>query len=234
MDHIQAMCIFYVEVGTHNRLEQRKICILTITKLGIAMLTIHHYTMLASVSCKIPGNVWDKHHQTSSPLKNVLFISHNHEISAVVHCDLSVLTNTKHRTDLVHSAGWLETPATGTYMQQDSSCVERASWLLRIPFWLAANYIFLRTSHLLSLSCSSGLPTSFHYHHLLTSIAANHGSTNTSAKWEWKRIEQNDGHFIQYATHWYPTIMQTPLSSPWCCKCGHQKYDPGLTVQHCP
>jgi len=47
MDHIEASCIFYVEVGTLNRLEQSKISILTVTTLGIAMLTVHHDMMFS-------------------------------------------------------------------------------------------------------------------------------------------------------------------------------------------
>jgi len=43
MDHMVAGCIFYVNVGTIDQLEQSKICILTITTLGIVMLTIQHY-----------------------------------------------------------------------------------------------------------------------------------------------------------------------------------------------
>jgi len=87
------------------------------------------------------------------------------------------------------------THGTGSYAQQDSSCVERASWLLRMPFSLEANYIFLRTSHFFSLCFSLGLPPSFRYHHLVTSTAANRGCTNTSGSWAWNRIEQNDGRF---------------------------------------
>jgi len=45
MDHIEASCVFYVEVGTLNRHEQLKICVLTVTTLGIAMLTVHHDMM---------------------------------------------------------------------------------------------------------------------------------------------------------------------------------------------
>ena len=41
MDHIEAGSVFYVEVGTLHRLEESKICVLNITTLGIAMLTIH-------------------------------------------------------------------------------------------------------------------------------------------------------------------------------------------------
>jgi len=43
-------------------------------------------------------------------------------------------------------------------MQYDSSSVEHSTWLLRIPFWLEANCIFLRTFHFFSLSSSSSLP----------------------------------------------------------------------------
>jgi len=51
-----------------------------------------------------------------------------------------------------------------------------------IPFWHEATYIFLRTSLFFSLSSSSGLPTVFHYHHLFTSTATNHGSTSTATR----------------------------------------------------
>jgi len=47
MDHMEASCIFYVEVGTLNQLDQTKTCVVTITTLGIAMLTVHHYMMFS-------------------------------------------------------------------------------------------------------------------------------------------------------------------------------------------
>jgi len=50
MDHIEASCVFYVEVGTLNRLEQSKFCVVTVTTFGIAMLTVHH-DMIFSVCC---------------------------------------------------------------------------------------------------------------------------------------------------------------------------------------
>jgi len=40
MDDMEASCIFYVKVGTFDQLEQSKISVLTVTKLGIDMLTI--------------------------------------------------------------------------------------------------------------------------------------------------------------------------------------------------
>jgi len=176
---------------------------------------------------------WDKHQQTSFPTNNVPLLSPNNEISVFVHHDWSLQANTQHRTDLVQIAWLLAIRATDRCAQQDSSCVDRASWLLRMPFWLEANYIFLRSSHFISLSSASGHPFSFRYHHLFTSTAANHGCTDTSARWEWNRIKQNDGHFIQFANHWDPTTTQTPLSSLRCCKCSHRKYDPGRTVNNC-
>jgi len=47
MDNIEASCIFYVDMGTDNRLEQSKICVLIITTSGIAMLTVHHDLMFS-------------------------------------------------------------------------------------------------------------------------------------------------------------------------------------------
>ena len=45
MDLVEACCICYVEVGMLNQLEQIKICVLNVTKSGMAMLTVHHYMM---------------------------------------------------------------------------------------------------------------------------------------------------------------------------------------------
>jgi len=63
------------------------------------------------------------------------------------------------------TAGQWETSASCSYKQQDSSWVERASWLLHISFWLEAAYVFLRTSHFFSLSSSSPIK---HQHIMVT------------------------------------------------------------------
>jgi len=152
---------------------------------------------LASVSCKIPGITWDNHPQMSFPMKKVPLLSHTHQVLALVYHELCLDTNTQHQTDLEQIAGRLAICATGSYAQQDSSCAEWVSWLLCMPFWLEANYIFLRTSHFFWLSSSSGLPSSFRYHDLFISTAPDDGSTNTTARWKWNRIGQNDGCFIQ-------------------------------------
>jgi len=48
MDNMEASCIFYVMVGTFDQLEQSKICILTITTLGIVLLTVQ-YDLVVSI-----------------------------------------------------------------------------------------------------------------------------------------------------------------------------------------
>jgi len=234
MDHIEARCVFDFEVGILNRLKESNICVLTIDTLRIAMLTVHHDMIFSVCSISDPKDSWEKHQQMSFPAKNVAILSPKTEISAVVHLEFSLQTKTQHRTGLVQIAWRLAIRATSSYAQQDSSCVEQASLLLRMPFWLEANYIFLRSSHFISLSSSSLLPAKFRYHHLFISTAANHGSTHTSARWDWNRIKQNDGQIIQYATLWDPATMQTPLSSPRHCECSHRKYDPGHIVKNCP
>ena len=50
MDHTEASCIIYVEVGTLDLFEQSTICVLTVTTLGIAMLTVRH-DMMCSICC---------------------------------------------------------------------------------------------------------------------------------------------------------------------------------------
>jgi len=41
MDHMEASCVLYVKVGRFHLLEQSKISVLTVTSLGILMLTLH-------------------------------------------------------------------------------------------------------------------------------------------------------------------------------------------------
>jgi len=114
--------------------------------------------LLASVGCNISGICWDKHQQTSFPSRNFLYMSYNHAISAIVQCNLCMLTNRQHRTNLSRIVGQCKTPATCGHMQQESSWVYGTSWLLHIPFWHESNYIVLRTSHFFSLSSSSAIP----------------------------------------------------------------------------
>jgi len=112
---------------------------------------------LPCVSSKIPAMCWENHHQMTFPWKNLCFISIHHEIAAVVHFNVNLQTYKQHQTNSLHIAGPLESPATCSYMQQDISSIERASWLSFIPLWLVAYNIFLRTFHF-SLSSSSPFP----------------------------------------------------------------------------
>jgi len=43
MDAMEASCVFYIDVGTLNRPEQCNLGMMTVTTLGMAMLTVHHY-----------------------------------------------------------------------------------------------------------------------------------------------------------------------------------------------
>ena len=48
MDHKEASCVLYVKIGKFDRFEQSKISVLTITSLGIVMLTVH-YDLIVSM-----------------------------------------------------------------------------------------------------------------------------------------------------------------------------------------
>jgi len=55
MHNIESSWVFYVKVGIFDQLEQSKVCIVTVTNIGIVRLTMQHDLISASVSCMIPG-----------------------------------------------------------------------------------------------------------------------------------------------------------------------------------
>jgi len=114
--------------------------------------------LLASVSRKIPGIIWDKYQQTPFPSNNILLIIDNHAISAVVNRNSSMLSIEKPRTDSLQIPRLWETHPTCSNTRQDSSWVSRSCWLLLILFGHEADYIVLRASHFVSLSSSSPIP----------------------------------------------------------------------------
>jgi len=179
MDHIEASCVFYVKVGRFDQLEQSKIWVLTVTSLVQVMLTVYHDLMVSVGFVSEPGNVL----RQTSP--DVCFISIKHEISATFHHDASLQTNTQHRADLLSIAALFEY----------SAAIHRR---IHLEYNLQVGRHSFQFDLLLTLY-SSGYPTSFHYHlpHLATT--ANHGSTNTSARCDWMRIEPKDRSFIQCA-----------------------------------
>jgi len=68
MDHMEASCIFYVKVGTLDQLEQSKFCALTVTKLGIVMLTVQDDSIFSVNFIYDPGDLL---RQTSPDLLSV-------------------------------------------------------------------------------------------------------------------------------------------------------------------
>jgi len=68
MDHMEASCIFYVKVGTRDQLEQSKFCALTVTKLGIVMLTVQDDSIFSVNFIYDPGDLL---RQTSPDLLSV-------------------------------------------------------------------------------------------------------------------------------------------------------------------
>jgi len=57
MDHMEASCVFYVKVGTLDQLEQSKFCVLTLTKLGIVMLTTQDDSIFSVSFMYNPGDL---------------------------------------------------------------------------------------------------------------------------------------------------------------------------------
>jgi len=178
--------------------------------------------LLGSVSCNIPGILWDKHQHTCFPSYNVLFMSGNHAISALVHCKWSLFPNTQHQSYLLQIAGWWETPETCCHMQQDSSSVYGTSWLLLIPFRHEANYIVLRTSHFFSLSSSSPIPNP----QIMDTEQPQPGESRSNLP--------VGGCYIKFVTLFHTVRQYTPVTPQRPCQCSHQKYDPGCTSQNRP
>jgi len=68
MDHMEASCVVYVKVGTLDQLEQSKFCVLTVTKLGIVMLTIQIDSIFSVSFVYDPGDLLT---QTSPDFQSV-------------------------------------------------------------------------------------------------------------------------------------------------------------------
>jgi len=68
MDHMEASCVVYVKVGTLDQLEQSKLCVLTVTKLGIVMLTVQIDSIFSVSFVYDPGDLLT---QTSPDFQSV-------------------------------------------------------------------------------------------------------------------------------------------------------------------
>jgi len=153
MDHMEASFIFNVKVGWFDQLLQSKICVLTFTSLGIVILTAHHDLMVSMWFIQDLGNL------LRQTLPYVLFVEEclfyiNQTWDSSCHSPWCIPVNKSSTLDrLTINHGTIPIPC--SYMQQDSTWTELASWLSLIPFWLVPNYIFPRTSHFFSLSSFS-------------------------------------------------------------------------------
>ena len=56
MDNMEASCVFYVKVSTFTHLEQSKISLLSVNKLGIVTLTIQHEMIVSDIFKSYPGD----------------------------------------------------------------------------------------------------------------------------------------------------------------------------------
>jgi hypothetical protein len=57
IDHMEASSIIYVKVGTFDEIEQTRISVLTVTIMGIVMLTVLHHMILSICFTKDPGDI---------------------------------------------------------------------------------------------------------------------------------------------------------------------------------
>ena len=68
MDHTEAGWVFYVKVGMLDQLERSKFCVLTVTKLGIVMLTVQIDSIFSVSFMYDPGDLF---RQTSPDILSV-------------------------------------------------------------------------------------------------------------------------------------------------------------------
>jgi hypothetical protein len=117
-------------------------------------------------------------------------------------------------------------------------------WTFRNPSNRPSNATWLKLSETCNLAvtyfiltCSEvyipqEFPLLFVIIFLSYSTPANHGYTNTSARWEQHWSRQMNGYYTQYITLRHTARTKTPVSSPQCCKSSHQKYDRGCRFKN--
>jgi hypothetical protein len=85
MDHMEESCVFYVKVALFDQLEQNIFCLLTVITFGIVMIPLQHDMMLQDSFMYDHGDSLKNQYYISRWLSNVISLSYNDEISAVVH-----------------------------------------------------------------------------------------------------------------------------------------------------
>ena len=167
MDHMEASCVFYVKVGRFNESEQSKISILTVTSLGIVMVTIHYDLMVSVWFMKDPGDVLQTNITRRSFRRRMSFLylwNMRYQLWFIKmypseQTNYIGLTYPNCRTVGIPCSYMQCSYTQCIYLQQDSAAMECVIWLSLIPFLLVANYIIFRTSHIFLWSSSSSLHT---------------------------------------------------------------------------
>jgi len=135
---------------------------------------------------------------------------------------LSILLNTQTTSDrLIANRGTVRIPG---------NVQSNAAWFnLSEPCKLAVTFFVLTRSE---VYFPQDFPLLFIIIFLSYSTPANHGYTNTSARWEQHQTRQINRCYTQYVTLWHTARMQTPVSPQQCSQCGHQSYDLGCTFKN--
>jgi hypothetical protein len=113
---------------------------------------------LAYVSCNIPAKCWENDHQMTFPSKNFLYIYVNHVISAVIHMNVSLQTNTQTSLDR-HSANHGTTGIMSNLQRSTAGCIlSRMCKLKVIHSLVTSSLIYIPQDFHFSLSSSSPYP----------------------------------------------------------------------------
>jgi len=186
--------------------------ILTVTKMGIVKLTIQYDTIF-SVSFRYdPRDSW---RQTSQDILSCeaypVYIGQSWDFSGCK--PLWIFVNNQTTSDRLI--------ANHRFVRNSCNLQSNAAWFnLNELCNSAVTYFILTCSE---VYIPQDFPLLFTIIFLSYSTPANHGNINTSARLEWHRTRWINGRYTQLIILWHTARMQTRVSSPQCCQCGHQK-----------
>jgi len=184
-----------------DQLELSKICILNVAKLGILRLNIQHDLIFSIWFMKDPRDIL---RQTSPGVVSIdecaFHLFHTWEFSC---CWPQFITVNKQETSNQHPANC------GTVRNHRNLQLHTVGLdLSRTCMWAVIDFIFTWSL----LSFPDDFPLLLIITFLSFSTAANHVSTNTTARWELIQIKPSDQRFIQWATHCETVAIQPPVS----------------------
>jgi len=222
MDDTEACCVIDVKAGMPDRLESSKISILTVTKMGIVMLTVQHDLIVSVSFMEYPRDFLG---QTLPDIRSLdefpLYISQ----SWCFGCRTPLFTSVNNQT----ISDWL-TANRRTLGHPWKLQPYAAGFILSKTCKLAVTYSILTWSW---PYIPQDLPLLFVIIFLSYSTPANNAYTNTPASWERIRIKPIDGRFIPCVTCWFTATTQATVSPPQRWQCSHRRYDPVCAFKHC-